>query len=123
MPVNPTLNEAALISGLDPSTAIPAQELYVVFTLAVLACFDRKVERPFFMDVLEGAVNGIKLLRGLDAEVSIIEKCGLAVDDPSRKIFIDMADLSLKELRGIRRKLQEKMLLVEQCPTAEDKIS
>jgi hypothetical protein len=123
MPAEPLLNEPALIYALDPSIAIPEDELGSVFGLCVVACYDRKVEREFFIDVLNKAMNGVRLLRGLNAELTMYQGCSLPAEDNAKKLFNDMAMLSLKEIKVIRAALLEKMKLVHECRTDPKQVS
>lgn len=107
----PMLNEQGLINALNPDSPITPDGLRTVTLLSLFACFDRKVERQFFVEMLEHMGDMFTLLRDYEEGMII----GGNQTPPVPRVAIN--------LKHLRSYFAHHMALVAQCPTAADKVS
>lgn len=124
MPVDPMLNEPAILKALrNEAEPITPNGMRSLMTFVVLAAYDRKVEREFFIGLLDDvAMIGIDLAE--------MEKAGalrsLFTNQHPDKEPTKINDQVDKICQGFFRKRQmlaDKMDLISQCPTLSDKVS
>lgn len=107
----PIINELALIRALNPDVPITPDGLRAVSCLCVHACFDRRVERKFFVEVVDAMADVFTLMRDLEN--------GIVIDGKMQPATPQV----VQHIKALRIGLGHRMELVQQCPTAEDKVS
>jgi hypothetical protein len=112
----------AIYATLQVPAAIETLE-YTRYAAAnsVAACFDRKVERDFFIDILNLAFNINEHARRFQLASDIVAGLTATPPLPLEKIVM-MRDILGTELEEWRKKLAAKMNLVVQMPYDEDPI-
>lgn len=110
------MNEEHLLSMLDPDVPASVEEISLAAAMAVMDCFDRKVQREFFWDVLTKAGQMFTSVK--QAEIIAAVQSGKGETEPAPEMI-----QVVQQIRALRRSLYEKMTLVAQCPTDDDKIS
>lgn len=119
---SPILDEQAIYATLQVPAALETLE-YTRFAAAnsVAACFDRKVDRDFFIDVLNLAFNINEHARRFQFAAMVVEGLQATPPLPIEKI-VASRDLLGAELEEGRKKLMAKMAVVVQMPDETDPI-
>lgn len=124
MPSQPLMNEQFLLQNLrDLNTPITPTAMRQLCAMTILACWDRKLERGFFANIID-------LCMQIEIDLANMEKGGalrycLGMLDEGRDPELIDAELD-RIVRGFmakRRSLATKFELVTHCPTPADKIS
>lgn len=118
----PILDEQAIYATLGVSAALETLEYtrYAAVNV-VAACFDRKVERDFFIDVLNLAFNINEHARRFQLASAVVDGLSATPPMPLEKI-VATRDILGAELETWRKKLFAKMALVIEMPHDEDPI-
>lgn len=124
MGTDPKLNEGRIYSTLcDESIPLSTDGWRALGQLVVLACYDRKVEREFFAEILNLVGETQASLDAVEDAMRMHHLLQVACPGEESKILSKVAQDSGKVFLGARRQLAAKFSLVYQCPTTEDKIS
>ena len=122
--VNPKLNEYAILATLrNEQVPMRPNELRSLMSLVTLACYDRKVEREFFAEVID-----LCALMGVD--LADMESAGrmrtlyMEMHPAKQPLALDARiDALVHGFMAKRRRLASRFELVTACPTAEDSFS
>ncbi len=120
---DPQIDEDKLLFILDPDNDISLPALRVSFYVAVVCAYDRKVEREFFGDVLEIMRKATALQATMEVGKSICE--WIKEQDSKRDCAVlqEGMEAAVQEMQGYRKEMYNKLKLVAQCPTSDDKLS
>lgn len=117
---DPVLNEKAVMQVLDKVASVQSAERLVSGAfMSAVDCFDRRINREPFMEVLQDAFGLADMLSRLDITAAYKDHfAGGTMTDA-------MFDSSIKEITGRAEKLRESLIkrmdLVVQCPYEDDK--
>jgi hypothetical protein len=120
------MDEAAIQATLDNSTRLSPSGLRGLMVLVLLACYDRRVTRKFFVEMLEDVQSMYIMIDRLEAGVYV----GNVLCDHTpaettgkkpEKLVTELAKITAK-IGDLRVKMHEKMGLLMECPTSDDKI-
>lgn len=124
MPTDPKINEHRLLQCLrDESVGITPNQMRELCAAATLGAFDRKVEREFFIKMID-------LNAAINTDLSALERAAhvrnyLTENDPGRSTAILDAAIEKRvhDFTSKRRALADMFYLISQCPTTGDTIS
>lgn len=124
MPADPKLNEERLLATLrDETLPVSVNSWRAIGELVLMACYDRKVEREFFAEVMDLLCEGQAAINELAVTARMITLLqGVSPEHPC-VILKGIADDWAKMFTVKRRALVEKFYLVTECPTTLDKVS
>lgn len=123
MPADPMLNERAILATLRNDAMQLSVDGWRAFCEVILmACFDRKVTREFFAEMLDltsETQDAIGELEGIGRMMRL-----LAVTEPTQSsaMLKEEAEKFSKLFAHHRRRIAEKFALLVQCPTTADPI-
>ena len=120
---NPKMDERLLLANIEPTTPATPDMIRNWFMCVVLDCFDRKVEREFFVEALNRLVRMVTMLRELEMGVTIGNAMVAAEPDRVPTLLQEALDGVTSKVFAERAALHAQMSLLAQCPMAEDKIS
>src|SRR3954468_15475715 len=75
---------AVLDSNLHPSAGVTLPQMTVMLEMIVMLAFERRVERPFFMTLLERVLRAVSLIECLKAEVRMMT----ALELPDEQVHV-----------------------------------
>ena len=125
---DPKLDEERILNTLSSDNVLLTPNVMrSLLSRVIIACYDRKVEREFMCEVVD-----LCTLMGIT--VADLESAGrmcvvLSHLEPADGTSPDLGPMSdaisalTDELRGRRKVLTEKFMLLVQCPTTQDKVS
>jgi hypothetical protein len=98
-------------------------EIRSILLLTALDCYDRKIEREKFAEILDMMGKGFTLCRSI--EVGVCAMKVLAAHDPERapQALSTAVDQNISAISHLRQNLMDKMQQVALCPWDHDKIS
>ena len=122
--VDPKLNELNILATLNNETFhLSTDDYRSLCSLVLLACYDRKVEREFIVEVIETVTAVYSCIEAVELGISFVYF--LSVVDPQRKPLLISGNLQLwvVELARLRKTLAGYMELLIECPSSSDLIS
>lgn len=123
---SPILNEQILLQQLNPDGPheADADEMRTAFALTLMNAYDRKVEREFMWDLIVQTFRAVTCLKQIEIVGHVEFQRLKAAREKGETVEAGEDFKSLvRQLRGIQRRVHDKLVLVAQCPTDEDRIS
>lgn len=120
---NPVLDEQALFDVLDPNVPQPPQVIRNTLYMFLVDCYDRKVQREFFVGVLSQVLNGYTRIRTIETCMTTMQTMMASEPERDSTSLQEAMEHACKELYNVCKVIHEKMGLVMQCPKEGDSIS
>ena len=85
-------------------------------------CYDRKVGRQEFAEILQNTVNAYTFIRSIEFGATLSEAIFKENPEHKQEILTEGMQIALKDLASLRQRTMDKMKLVAQCAKGEDTI-
>ncbi len=124
MPADPKLNESRILEALaNDELMLTPNGARSLFSLVLLACYDRKVERDFMADMIDKCAEAEQTVADLECAGRMYTVL-YTIEPEGTPANLNEEVERLSRLWISRRKaLAEKFSLVCQCPTTLDRVN
>ena len=117
----PVLNEEYILGMLHPTTQVTPEGLRGCARYLVLACYDRKILREPFDEILSGACEMSSLATHMEL-IGIVTKTFRDTDTETPHFDERIAEMQ-QQMVAMRLNLCDKFVKVMECPTEKLKIN
>lgn len=124
MPADPKLNEPRILASLrDEMLPLSVNGWRSLCEIVLMACYDRKVEREFFAEVLDLVGETQTAIDEIEMIGRMMKLLMVLGPDKQSEMLVNAAQGMGKMFMHKRRQMADKFALLCQCPTTADKIS
>ena len=121
--VSPVIDEGSLLATLNLPVSVEfAEPLRTAAVYAILNAHDRKVQRPFYADLLGYSVYMHEQLRRAEVMSRILMELEENTVDQMKVMLKDRIQSTIADATEARARLKDCVASVMQCPMDEDRI-